>query len=142
MSINKQIILGYVGNEPKVTAFTDGCVANFSVATTDKAYTLKNGTQVPEHTEWFNCKATGSIAVLIRDYVHKGSRLYVEGKTFTRSYTAQDGTQKVSREIIVSTIELCDSKPTQQPAQPAQPQPAQPQPAQQTPGTGDDDLPF
>lgn len=135
MSINKQIILGYVGNEPKITAFTDGCVANFSVATTDKAYTLKNGTQIPEHTEWFYCKATGSIAVLIRDYVHKGSRLYVEGKTFTRNYTAQDGTQKVSREIIVSTIELCDNKP-------AQPQPAQPQPAQQTPSTGDDDLPF
>lgn len=138
MSINKQIILGYVGNDPKIAAFTDGCVANFSVATTDKAYTLKNGTQVPEHTEWFNCKATGSIAVLIRDYVHKGSRLYVEGKTFTRSYTAQDGTQKVSREIIVSTIELCDSKPTPQPQQ----VPAQPQPAQQTPSTGDDDLPF
>lgn len=140
MSINKQIILGYVGNEPKIAAFTDGCVANFSVATTDKAYTLKNGTQVPEHTEWFNCKATGSIAVLIRDYVHKGSRLYVEGKTFTRSYTAKDGTQKVSREIIVSTIELCDNKSTQQP----QPQqvPAQPQPTQQTPGPGGDDLPF
>jgi len=137
MSINKQIILGYVGNEPKVTAFSDGCVANFSVATTDKAYTLKNGTTVPEHTEWFYCKATGSIAVLIRDYVHKGSRLYVEGKTFTRSYTAQDGTQKVSREIIVSTIELCDSKQQQ-----TQQAPAQPQSVQQTPGPGDDDLPF
>lgn len=137
MSINKQIILGYVGNEPKIAAFTDGCVANFSVATTDKAYTLKNGTQVPEHTEWFNCKATGNIAVLIRDYVHKGSRLYVEGKTFTRSYTAQDGTQKVSREIIVSTIELCDSKQQQ-----TQQAPAQPQSVQKTPGTGDDDLPF
>lgn len=140
MSINKQIVLGYVGQEPKITTFSDGCVANFSVAATDKAYTLKNGTQVPEHTEWFNCKATGSIAVLIRDYVHKGSKLYFEGKTFTRSYTAQDGTQKVSREIIVSTIELCDNKSTQQ--QQPQPVPAQPQPAQQTPGPGGDDLPF
>lgn len=131
MSINKQIILGYVGQEPKVTTFSDGnIVANFFVAVTDKSYTLKNGTQIPKHTEWFNCKATGNLAGLIRDYVHKGSRVYLEGKTFTRSYIAKDGTQNVSREIIVSVIELCDNKPTQTQSTPTTEQPT------------NDDLPF
>lgn len=150
MAINKQIILGYVGQEPKVTNFGDGgVVANFSVAATEKGYTLQNGTQVPEHTQWFSCKCTGNLAGVIRDYVHKGSKIYVEGKTHTRVYIDSNNQQRAVTEVIVNAIELCDSKPqTQtatQTAQQTQQQTAAPQQtqtaAETTPPT-DDGLPF
>ena len=55
MSVNKVILLGNVGQDPKVKYFDSGsAVATFSLATTDRAYTLANGTQVPERTEWHN----------------------------------------------------------------------------------------
>ena len=55
MSVNKVILIGNVGQEPKVTYYEGGnCVAQLSLATTDRAYTLQNGTQVPERTEWHN----------------------------------------------------------------------------------------
>ena len=63
MSINKVILLGNVGIEPKVTYFEGGnCVAQVRLATTDRAYTLANGTQVPERTEWHNLVFRGRIA--------------------------------------------------------------------------------
>ena len=53
MSVNKVILLGNVGQDPKVKYFDTGsAVATFPLATTDRAYTLANGTQVPERTEW------------------------------------------------------------------------------------------
>ncbi|KAA6314823.1 Single-stranded DNA-binding protein, partial [termite gut metagenome] len=55
MSVNKIILLGNVGKDPEVRYLDTGiAVATFSLATSDKAYTLANGTQVPEKTEWHN----------------------------------------------------------------------------------------
>ena len=58
MGVNKQIILGNVGQEPRISTFADGgTVANFSVAYTEKGYTTKDGRQIPDSTEWFNIVA-------------------------------------------------------------------------------------
>lgn len=151
MAINKQIILGYVGQEPKVINFGDGgVVAKISVAATEKGYTLQNGTQVPEHTQWFSCKCTGNLAGVIRDYVHKGSKIYVEGKTHTRVYIDNNNQQRAVTEVLINAIELCDSRPqTQTAPQQASQQTAAPQQqtqqtqtaAETTPPT-DDGLPF
>ena len=55
MSVNKVILLGNVGKDPEVRYLDTGiAVATFPLATTDRAYTLANGTQVPERTEWHN----------------------------------------------------------------------------------------
>lgn len=55
MSVNKVILIGNVGKDPDVRYLDTGiAVATFSLATTDRAYTLQNGTQVPERTEWHN----------------------------------------------------------------------------------------
>ena len=53
MSVNKVILIGNVGKDPDVRYLDTGiAVATFSLATTDRAYTLQNGTQVPERTDW------------------------------------------------------------------------------------------
>ena len=55
MSVNKVILLGNVGRDPEVRYLDTGvAVATFPLATSDRAYTLANGTQVPERTEWHN----------------------------------------------------------------------------------------
>ena len=81
MSVNKVILIGNVGKDPDVRYLDSGvAVATFSLATTDRAYTLANGTQVPERTEWHNIVLWRGLAQTAEKYVRKGDRLYIEGK--------------------------------------------------------------
>ena len=53
--MNKVMLIGNVGREPEVKYYdTDQCVASFTLATTERGYTLPNGTVVPDHTDWHN----------------------------------------------------------------------------------------
>ena len=110
MSINKAILVGNVGNDPKTQTYSNGNVAQFSLATTERGYTLQNGTQVPERTEWHNLIAWGKTADVIAKYVHKGSKLYVEGKIKTRSYDDRQGRKCYVTEIHIDVLELLDPK--------------------------------
>lgn len=117
MSINKVILLGNVGKEPKVTYFEGGnCVAQVSLATSDRAYTLANGTQIPERTEWHNLVFRGRQAEVVDKYVHKGDKLYVEGKIQTRSYDDASGITRYVTEIFVDVMEMLSPKSAAAPA--------------------------
>lgn len=118
MSINKVILLGNVGKEPKVTYFEGGnCVAQVTLATSERGYTLANGTQIPERTEWHNLVFRGRLAEVVDKYVHKGDKLYVEGKIQTRSYDDASGITRYVTEIFVDNMEMLTPKSTsQQPA--------------------------
>lgn len=107
MSVNKAILIGNVGQDPKVTYYDGGnCVAQLPLATSDKAYTLQNGTQVPERTEWHNLVFRNRLGEIVDKYVHKGDKLYVEGKIRTRSYDDQKGNQRYITEIFVDNMEM------------------------------------
>ena len=81
MSVNRVILIGNVGQDPRVKYFDTGsAVATFPLATTDRGYTLANGTQIPERTEWHNIVASNRLAEIVDKYVHKGDKLYLEGK--------------------------------------------------------------
>ena len=154
MSVNKVILLGNVGQDPKVKYFDSGsAVATFSLATTDRAYTLANGTQVPERTEWHNIVASNHWAEIVDKYLHKGDKLYVEGKLRTRTYTDQAGATRYVTEVYVDYFEMLTPKsgssggilPTSSVQQPVnqsqiqQTQQSQTAPIQNNPA---DDLPF
>ena len=154
MSVNKVILLGNVGQDPKVKYFDSGsAVATFSLATTDRAYTLANGTQVPERTEWHNIVASNRWAEIVDKYLHKGDKLYVEGKLRTRTYTDQAGATRYVTEVYVDYFEMLTPKsgsfggilPTSSVQQPVnqsqiqQTQQSQTAPIQNNPA---DDLPF
>lgn len=149
MSVNKVILLGNVGKDPEVRYLDSGvAVATFPLATSDRAYTLPNGTQVPERTEWHNVVLWRGLAETAEKYVHKGDKLYLEGKIRTRSYDDQSGIKRYVTEIFVDNMEMLTpktaapaSQPLQGAAQPAPQQPAQTQtmPAQDNAA---DDLPF
>ncbi len=144
MSVNKVILLGNVGRDPEVRYLDTGiAVATLSLATTDRAYTLANGTQVPEKTEWHNLVLWRGLAETAEKYVHKGDKLYVEGKIRTRSYDDQSGAKRYVTEIFVDNMEMLSPKgasaPAAQPTAPAQPQQPQAAPSQ---SNSTDDLPF
>jgi single-strand DNA-binding protein len=108
-SVNKTILLGNVGKDPEVKSTNGGTlVATFSLSTTDR-YKDKEG-EVQEQTEWHNLVAYARSAEIIRDYVKRGSKLYVEGKIRTRSWDDKDAGKKVYRtEIVVGAISLLSS---------------------------------
>lgn len=157
MSVNKVILLGNVGQDPRVKYFDAGsAVATFSLATTERGYTLANGTQIPDRTEWHNIVASNRLAEIVDKYVHKGDKLYLEGKIRTRSYTDQAGATRYVTEVYVDNMEMLSPKganpgagasaSAQQPGvsqpqqmQPQQTQQSQAQPVQDNPA---DDLPF
>ena len=137
MSVNKVILIGNVGREPNVRYVDrDVAVASLSLATSDRAYTLPNGTQVPERTEWHNLVFWRGLAQTVEKYVHKGDKLYVEGSIHSRSYDDQNGVRRTVVEIWVDNMEMLSrqQQPAGQPAaQPAQPTAQQAAPEGQMP---------
>lgn len=121
MSVNKVILIGNVGREPNVRYIDrDVAVASVSLATSDRAYTLPNGTQVPERTEWHNLVFWRGLAQTVEKYVHKGDKLYIEGSIHSRSYDDQNGVHRTVVEIYVENMEMLSrSQQTVAPLQPA-----------------------
>ncbi|MBQ2002117.1 MAG: single-stranded DNA-binding protein [Bacteroidaceae bacterium] len=142
MSLNKVMLIGNVGQEPVVRYLDSGvCVATFSLATTERGYTLQNGTQVPERTEWHNIVVWRKQAEFVEKYVHKGDKLYVEGKIQSRSYDDKQGVRRYVVEIMTEMVDLLTSRQTSAQQQPtaATSEPASSSVA--TPGV-DNDYPF
>lgn len=147
MSLNKVMLIGYVGKEPDIRTLEGGAkVGSFSFATTDKGYTLANGTQVPERTEWHNIIVWNKTAEVVEKYVHKGDKLYIEGKVRTRSYDDSRGVKRYITEVFADNMEMFSSKLQQ--VSPPPPVPDQ-QPnhhfnddSQCPPPPNKDDLPF
>ena len=114
MAVNKVILLGNVGSDPEIRESNGGKFATFRLATTDKGYTKRDGTQVPERTEWHSIVANSNIVGVIENYVRKGTKLYIEGKLRTRKYTARDNTERTVTEIYIDNLELLGGKPQEQ----------------------------
>ena len=85
-------------------------VARLSLATSERAYTLKNGTQVPERTEWHRIVAWRETAQFIEKYVHTGDKLFVEGQLRTNTYTDKNGIQRSITEVLAEKVERLAGK--------------------------------
>jgi single-strand DNA-binding protein len=109
-SVNKVILLGNVGKDPEVKFLPSGsAVANFTLATSER-FKDKAG-EWQDRTEWHNLTAYQRLAEIIRDYVKKGSKLYVEGRIQTRSWDDQaSGQKKYRTEIIVNELVLLSGR--------------------------------
>ena len=105
------MLIGNVGKEPDVHYYdADQAVAQVVLATTEKGYTLTNGTQVPDHTDWHNLVFYRALAKIVERYVHKGDKLYVEGKIRYRSYDDKQGKRRYITEIYVDNMEMLTPK--------------------------------
>lgn len=107
-SINKVIIVGNLGRDPELKEYSNGLIANLSIATT-RRYNGKDGQPVSE-TEWHRVVFFGRTAEICRDYLTKGSCVYVEGRLRNRKYQAQDGSDRSMTEILGETLQLLDRR--------------------------------
>ena len=108
MSLNKVLLIGNVGKDPDVRYFDSGAgVVSFPLATSERGYTLSNGTVIPERTEWHNIVVRRSdLVTFVEKWVKKGSGLYVEGKIRTRNYDDPSGVKRYVTEIHADRVEF------------------------------------
>lgn len=160
--INQVILSGNVCNDPDVKTFQDGgSIASFSLATTEKGYTTKSGTQVQDRTDFHRIVLKGNLTKTV-PYIRKGDKINIVGKLTYRKYNDQSGTERQITEIIATDVDFCTKHPTdgtataapqqpqyqqqgyqQQPPQGQYQQPYQPQQGYQPqPPNDNDNLPF
>lgn len=110
--MNKVMLIGNVGQDPDVRYFEqDQAVAQVRFATTERGYTLQNGTQVPDRTDWHNLVFYRQLAKVVERYVHKGDKLYIEGRIRYKMYDTQKGERRYVTEIHVDNMEMLSPKP-------------------------------
>lgn len=144
--MNKVMLIGNVGKEPDVKYYdADQAVAQFPLATTERGYVLQNGTRVPDRTDWHNIVMWGNLAKIAEKYVHKGDKLYIDGRIRYRYYDDKKGQRRFVTEIYADNMELLTSRQAQQ-QQPAVAEAEQPKPAPASASinknNNDDTLPF
>lgn len=110
--MNKVMLIGNVGQDPVVRYYdADQAVAQIRLATTERGYTLQNGTTVPDHTDWHNLVFYHKLAKIVEQYVHKGDKLYVEGRIRYRTYDDKQGKRVYVTEIVAENMEMLTPKP-------------------------------
>jgi single-strand DNA-binding protein len=109
-SVNKVILLGNVGKDPEIRSTAGGMmVASFTLATSDRQKDAQGNWQ--DRTEWHNLKAFNRTAEIVRDYVKKGSKLYIEGKITTNSWDDKEtGAKRYRTEIVVFDLSLLSGR--------------------------------
>lgn len=130
------MLIGNVGKDPEVRYYEqDQAVAQIRLATTEKGYTLPNGTQVPDRTDWHNVVFFRGLAKVVEKYVHKGDKLYVEGRIRYRSYDDQKGIKQYVTEIYADNMEMLSPKQNATAEQPTMvsESPVQPEDSDQLP---------
>lgn len=101
------MLIGNVGKEPEVRYVDAGvAVARLSLATTEKGYTLQNGTQVPDRTDWHTVLLWRKLAEVVEKYVHKGDKLYIEGRLRYSSYDDKKGVRRYVTEVWADNMEM------------------------------------
>lgn len=113
MSINKFIGIGNVGQDPEIRATKDGKeIASLNLAMTE-SWKDKQGDK-QERTEWVKVSIFGGLVNVVKNYVHKGSKLYIEGALQTVKYTDKNGIEKYVTKVVIqgfnSTLQILGSK--------------------------------
>ncbi len=134
------MLIGNVGKDPDVRYYdADQAVAKVTLATTERGYTLKNGTQVPDRTDWHNLLFYRQLAKVVEQYVHKGDKLYVEGRLRYSTFDDQLGKRHYVTEILVENMEMLTPKQRSESADKS----VRPQSEKPIQGRSDDEnLPF
>ena len=105
--LNKVMLIGNLGRDPEIKYTQSGtAVASFSMATTEK-FKGKDG-QVQDQTEWHRITAWQRLAEICGEYLHKGSKVYIEGKLQTRKWQDKDGRDCYTTEIIAREMKMLD----------------------------------
>ena len=105
---SKIILIGHLGKDPELQVTSDGTpVTKFSLAV--NRYSRVGGER-KEETDWYNISAWRNLAETCEKYLHKGSKVYIEGRPAQRKYTDRDGIQRTSIDVTATEMQMLDSK--------------------------------
>lgn len=108
--INKVILIGNLGQDIELKYTTNGdAVANISIATSE-SWTDKNSGQKVEKTEWHRIVMFKKTAEIAAQYLHKGSKVYIEGKLQTRKWQDQQGQDRYSTDVVCKEMQFLDKR--------------------------------
>jgi len=108
--INKVILVGNLGNDPEIRYTPGGsALANISLATSE-AWRDKQSGELQERTEWHRVIFFNRLAEIVGEYLHKGSKIYVEGSLRTRKWQDKNGIDRYTTEIIANEMHMLDGK--------------------------------
>lgn len=134
-SVNRVILIGNLGKDPDLRYTPSGQpVATFPIATSEK-WKDKDG-QLQQKTNWHNIVAWGRQAEICKEYLKKGSPIYIEGRIQSRSYDDKDGNRRYITEIITTRIQMLGRKGEEPSAEQL------PEQETETEGIEGDDIPF
>lgn len=114
-SVNKVILVGNLGRDPEIRSTQDGReIANFTLATSE-SWKDRNTGERREKTEWHRIVVfSEGLVNVIKNYLKKGAKVYIEGSLQTRKWTDKDGQEKYSTEVVLqgfgSTLTMLDSR--------------------------------
>jgi single-strand DNA-binding protein len=107
--LNKIMLIGNLGRDPEMTYMPSGTpLTKFSVATS-RRWKDKNGER-KEETTWFNVVAWDRLAETCNTYLHKGSKVYIEGRMTSRKYTNKDNIEMTAWEVHALDMQMLDPK--------------------------------
>jgi single-strand DNA-binding protein len=107
--LNKAMVIGNLTREPELRTTTSGqTVATFSVAT-NFIWTDQSG-QKQKKAEFHNVVAWRKLGEICAQYLHKGSKVFIEGRLQTHDWTGQDGVKRYRTEIIAENMQMLDKK--------------------------------
>jgi len=109
MNLNKAMLIGNLTRDPEVRQTAGGqSVASFAVAT-NMVWTDQSG-QRQERVEYHNIVAWRKLADICGRFLHKGSKVYIEGRLQTRDWTGKDGAKRYTTEIVAENLIMLDSR--------------------------------
>ena len=145
--LNKVLLIGNLGADPEIKYSPSGtAIANFNMATTEKRKNAQG--EWEDVTEWHRIVLFGKQAENCKDYLKKGSRIYLEGRIQTRSWDDQSGQKQYRTEIVGNSFLMLDGKPQESESErPAKKESQTPdkhrkQETKRENSPEDDDLPF
>ena len=110
MSLNKVILIGYLGRDPEVRYLPNGePVCHFSIATSESWNDRNTGNKV-ERTEWHNITMYRRLAEIAGQWLKKGSQVYIEGRIQSRKYTDKNGVERTAYDIIANEMQMLGSR--------------------------------
>lgn len=108
--VNKVILIGNLGADPEVRYTPNGnALANVTVATSSSWRDKQSG-EMQERTEWHRVVFFNRLAEIVGEYLHKGSKVYIEGSLRTRKWQDKSGTDRHTTEIIASEMQMLDNR--------------------------------
>ncbi|MEE9452676.1 MAG: single-stranded DNA-binding protein [Gammaproteobacteria bacterium] len=108
--LNKVMLIGYLGKTPEVKTFNDGAAySNVSLATHSTWKDKQTGEQ-KQATQWHQIFFSRRLAVVLAEFCHQGSFVYVEGRLRTRCWDNDRGEKQYTTDIVASQLLLLDKK--------------------------------